>query len=44
VTFQGSLQTVVTGTSPMSSVQTMAEAILYQIDAHDAATTTSVPG
>jgi hypothetical protein len=41
VTLQGSLQTIVTGTSTLAQVQSMAERILYMIDAHNAPTTST---
>jgi hypothetical protein len=41
VTLQGSLQTIVTGTNTLAQVKSMAEEILYLIDAHNAATTTT---
>ena len=41
VTLQGSLQTIVTGTSTLAQVKSMAEEILYLIDAHNAATTST---
>jgi hypothetical protein len=41
VTLQGSLQTIVTGTNTLAQVKSMAEEILYLIDAHTAATTTT---
>jgi hypothetical protein len=41
VTLQGSLQTIVTGTSPLAQVKSMAEEILYLIDQHNAATTST---
>jgi hypothetical protein len=41
VTLQGSLQTIVTGTSTLAQVKSLAEEILYMIDAHNAATTST---
>jgi hypothetical protein len=41
VTLQGSLQTIVTGTSTLAQVKSMAEEILYLIDAHNSATTST---
>jgi hypothetical protein len=41
VTLQGSLQTIVTGTSTLAQVKSMAEEILYLIDAHNASTTST---
>ncbi len=41
VMIQDSLQTIVTGTSSMSQVKTMAEEILYKIDQHNAAASTT---
>jgi hypothetical protein len=41
VTLQGSLQTIVTGTSTLAQVKSMAEEILYLIDQHNAATSTT---
>jgi hypothetical protein len=41
VTLQGSLQTIVTGTSTLAQVKSMAEEILYLIDQHNAATTST---
>jgi hypothetical protein len=41
VTLQGSLQTIVTGTATLAQVKSMAEEILYMIDAHNAATTST---
>ncbi len=41
VTLQGSLQTIVTGTRPLAQVKSMAEEILYLIDQHNAATTST---
>jgi hypothetical protein len=40
VTLQGTLQTIVTGTSSLTQVQTLAEEILYKIDAHNSTTST----
>ncbi|HUD15930.1 MAG TPA: hypothetical protein VMQ59_01660 [Acidimicrobiales bacterium] len=46
VTLQGTLQTIVTGTSSLTQVTNLAEEILYTIDQHNASTastTTSAP-
>jgi hypothetical protein len=46
VTLQGTLLTIVTGTSPLTQATNLAEEILYQIDQHNASTastTTSAP-
>lgn len=41
VSLQGTLQTIVTGTSQPGAVETLAEEIVYLIDEHDATTTTT---
>ena len=43
VTLQGTLQTIVTGTSSLPKVLNLSEEILYKIDQHNASTTTSAP-
>jgi hypothetical protein len=43
VTIQNSLQTIVTSTSSMSQVKTMAEEILYMIDQHNAKASSTTP-
>jgi hypothetical protein len=41
VTLQGTLQTIVSGTSSMTQVTSLAEEILYKIDAHNSAATST---
>jgi hypothetical protein len=43
VTLQGTLQTIVTGTSSLPKVLNLSEEILYKIDQHNASTTTTAP-
>lgn len=41
VSLQGTLETIVTGTSEPGNIETLAEEIIYLIDEHNAATTTT---
>jgi hypothetical protein len=44
VTLQGTLQTIVSGTSSLTEVKNLAEEILYKIDAHNSTTSTTSTG
>lgn len=43
VSLQGTLETIVTGTSQPGNIETLAEEIIYLIDEHDASAATSQP-